>query len=80
MTAVETKSLTDSALSDMVKSFMVQFKDKNDSYKYVEQIDQMMPRNSTFIVIDYNDLVSFPEIDAKFNENPDDFFLKYSVF
>ena len=78
MTAVETQRLTDSALSDLVKTFLVQHKDKNGSYKYVEQIDQMMPKNSKFIVIDYNDLVSFPEIDSKFNENPDDILKAFS--
>ena len=78
MTAVETQRLTDSALSDMVKSFIVQHKDKNGSYHYVDQIDEMMPKNSKFIVIDYNDLVSFPEIDAKFNENPDEILKAFS--
>ena len=72
------KRFSDSGLSDLVKSFLVQHKDKNGSYKYVEQIDQMMPKNSKFIVIDYNDLVSFPEIDAKFNENPDDILFAFS--
>ena len=78
MTAVETQRLTDSALSDMVKSFIVQHKDKNGSYHYVDQIDEMMPKNAKFIVIDYNDLVSFPEIDAKFNENPDEILKAFS--
>ena len=78
MTAVETQDFSDSGLSDLVKSFLVQHKDKNGSYKYVEQIDQMMPKNSKFIVVDYNDLVSFPEIDAKFNENPDEILFAFS--
>ncbi|RDJ32308.1 MAG: ATPase [Crenarchaeota archaeon] len=68
---METQQMTESALADMVKSFLVQFKDKSGSFKYVEQIDGMMPKNSKFIVIDYNDLVSFPEIDSRFNEHPD---------
>ncbi len=78
MTAVEARQLTDSALSDMIKSFLVQHKDKAGHYQYVDQIDQMMSRNSKFIVIDYNDLVSFPEIDSKFNENPDDVLMAFS--
>ena len=78
MTAVETQDFSDSGLSDLVKSFLVQHKDKNGSYKYVEQIDQMMPKNSKFIVVDYNDLVSFPEIDSKFNENPDEILFAFS--
>ena len=78
MTAMETQDFSDSALSDLVKSFLVQQKDKNGSYKYVEQIDQMMPKNAKFIVVDYNDLVSFPEIDSKFNENPDEILFAFS--
>ncbi len=72
MATVETRQMTESALADMTKNFLVQHKDKNGSYKYVEQIDQMMPKNSKFIVVDYNDLVSFPEIESRFNENPDE--------
>lgn len=78
MTAVETQDFSGSGLSDLVKSFLVQQKDKNNSYKYVEQIDQMMPKNSRFIVVDYNDLVSFPTIDSKFNENPDEVLFAFS--
>jgi len=72
MTAVETKTLTESALSDLVRSFLVQYKDKNGSFRYVEQIDQMMPKSSKSITIDYNDLVTFPSIDSMFNEHPDE--------
>ncbi|KAG2471848.1 MAG: DNA replication helicase protein MCM [Nitrosopumilales archaeon] len=71
MSKVETK-FTESALSDMVKNFLVQFKDKTGSFKYVEQIDQMMPKISKYIVIDYNDLVANFDIESKFNENPDE--------
>ena len=70
MTALETQTL--SALSDKVKEFLQQFKDKDGSFKYVEQIDQMMPRRARFIVIDYNDLVTISQIETKFNENPDE--------
>ena len=71
MSKVETK-FTESALSDMVKNFLAQFKDKTGSFKYVEQIDQMMPKISKYIVIDYNDLVVNFDIESKFNENPDE--------
>ena len=71
MSKVETK-FTESALSDMVKNFLAQFKDKTGSFKYVEQIDQMMPKTSKYIVIDYNDLVGNFDIESKFNENPDE--------
>ncbi len=76
MTALEIK--TKSALSDEVKEFLKQHKDKHDSFKYVEQIDQMMPKNTRFIVIDYNDLVSYPHIESKFNENPDEILIAFS--
>jgi len=70
MTALETQTL--SALSDKVKEFLKQFKDKDGSFKYVEQIDQMMPKRDSFIVIDYNDLVTISQIETRFNENPDE--------
>ena len=51
---------TESALSDYVKNFLMQFKDKTGAYRYVEEIDKMMSSKSKFINIDYNDLVSHP--------------------
>jgi len=63
---------TPSALSDEVKEFLRQFKEKDGSYKYVEQIDHMLPKDSRYIVVDYNDLVSNSTIESKFNENPDE--------
>ncbi|MEX2060319.1 MAG: minichromosome maintenance protein MCM [Nitrosopumilaceae archaeon] len=71
MTALETK-FSKSALSDEVKEFLKQHKDKRGSFNYVEQIDQMMPKSARYIVVDYNDLVSHPKIESKFNENPDE--------
>ena len=71
MSKVETK-FTESALSDMVKNFLAQFKDKTGSFTYVEQIDQMMPKISKYIIIDYNDLVLNSDIESKFYENPDE--------
>jgi replicative DNA helicase Mcm len=76
MTALQIK--TKSALSDEVKEFLKQHKDKHGSFKYVEQIDQMMPKNTRFIVIDYNDLVSHPHIESKFNANPDEMLIAFS--
>ncbi len=73
MSKVETKQYTKSALADMVKNFLVQFKDKSGVFSYVEQIDQMLAKNqSKFIIIDYNDLVSYSELESRFNENPDE--------
>ena len=71
MTALETK-FSKSALSDEVKEFLKQHKDKQGSFNYVEQIDQMMPKSARYIVVVYNDLVSHPQIESKFNENPDE--------
>ncbi len=71
MTALETK-FSKSALSDEVKEFLKQHKNKQGSFNYVEQIDQMMPKSARYIVVDYNDLVSHPQIESKFNENPDE--------
>ena len=66
------ETATPSALSEQVKEFLKQFKDSEGSYKYVEQIDHMMPKNAKYIVIDYNDLVTHPRVESKFNENPDE--------
>lgn len=71
MSRVQTSTFTDSALSDKVKEFLTRFKDKFGSYKYVEQIDEMMPKNAKFIIVDYNDLVIEPEIEHMFSTDPD---------
>ena len=78
MSRVEAKQFTKSAMSDMAKNFLVQFKDKDGSFKYVEQIDQMMTKTSKFINVDYNDLVSYSELESKFNENPDEILNAFS--
>ena len=62
---------TESALSDKVKEFLTRFKDKSGNYKYVEAIDEMMPKDAKFILVDYNDLVVEPEIEIIFSEDPD---------
>jgi replicative DNA helicase Mcm len=71
MSRAEVTIFSPSAISDKVKEFLVQQKDKDGIYKYVEQIDEMMPKGAKFIVIDYNDLVTIPEIESIFNEDPD---------
>ena len=72
------ESQTKSAMSDQVKEFLTQFKDTTGSFSYVEQIDQMMSKRMTHITIDYNDLVSYPDIESKFNERPDDILKAFS--
>ena len=71
MSKVQTSTFTESALSDKVKEFLTRFKDKFGSYKYVEQIDEMMPKSAKFIIVDYNDLVIEPEIEIIFSTDPD---------
>ena len=78
MSKVQTSTFTDSALSDKVKEFLTRFKDKSGSYKYVEAIDEMMPRNAKYIVVDYNDLVFEPEIGNLFSQSPDRIFDAFS--
>jgi len=70
MTAEEVH--TKSALADKVKEFLTQYKDPAGSFSYVEQIDQMVVKQTTYIVVDFNDLVSVPFIESKFRENADE--------
>ncbi len=78
MSKVQTKTFTDSALSDQIKQFLIRFKDKSGNYKYVDAIDEMMPKNAKYIVVDYNDLIYEPEIVSLFSENPDRVFDAFS--
>ncbi|MBI5145638.1 MAG: minichromosome maintenance protein MCM [Thaumarchaeota archaeon] len=63
---------TRAALIDQVQNFLSSFKDKSGSFRYVEDIDQMMAKQVLYIVVDYNDLVSQREIEIKFNNEPDE--------
>ncbi len=78
MSKVQTSTFTESALSDKAKEFLIRFKDKFGNYKYVEQIDEMMPKNSKYILVDYNDLVVEPELERMFSEDPDRIFNAFS--
>ena len=78
MTKVQASTYTESALSDKAKDFLIRFKDKFGNYKYVEQIDEMMPKNSKYILVDYNDLVVEPELERMFSEDPDRIFTAFS--
>src|SRR5438876_3768761 len=75
---VRSESISQSKLQDQVKEFLSQFKDKVGSYKYVEEIDQMMAKKAQHIVVDYNDLVSYPEIESVFNSDPDEILHAFS--
>ena len=68
----QSESISKSKLQDQVKDFLSQFKDKSDVYKYVDEIDQMMAKKTQYIVADYNDLVSYPEIESVFTTDPDE--------
>ncbi len=70
--STETTTFSQSGLSDKVKEFLTQFRSKGGFYSYVEEIDQMMPKRAKFIVVDYNDLVTEPQIESIFNEQPDE--------
>jgi len=48
---------TKSALADKVKEFLTQYKDPTGSFSYVEHIDQMVVKQTTYVVVDFNDLV-----------------------
>ena len=78
MSKTQTSTFTDSALSDKVKEFLIRYKDKNGIYRYVEAIDEMMPKNAKYIIVDYNDLVLEPEIEIIFSQNPDRLFDAFS--
>jgi|TARA_B100001750_G_scaffold5234_1_gene4214 replicative DNA helicase Mcm len=69
---------TPSALSDYVKNFLMQQKDSSGTFQYVEDIDKMMSSNAKSINIDYNDLVTHPEIESVFNEKPDEILEAFS--
>ncbi len=71
MSEAQAGAFTDSALSDRVRMFLSRFKSPDGSYKYVQSIDEMMPKGSKFIVVDYNDLVSEPELESLFRSDPD---------
>ncbi len=78
MSKVQASTFTESALSDKVKEFLTRFKDRDGNYKYVEQIDGMMPKNSKYILVDYNDLVIEPELVRIFTDDPDRIFAAFS--
>lgn len=69
---------TRAALIDQVQSFLSSFKDKSGSFRYVEEIDQMMAKQVLYIVVDYNDLVSQRDIEIKFNGEPDEILYAFS--
>jgi len=72
MSELSTPTPTPSKRVDQVREFLTQFKDKSGAYKYVEEIDQMLAKKIQYLVVDYNDLVSNPEIESVFNNEPDD--------
>ncbi len=74
---METQQST-SAITDQVQNFLSSFKDKSGSFKYVEEIDQMMAKQAKYITVDYNDIVSQKDIETKFNTEPDEILYAFS--
>ncbi len=62
---------TSSALSDKARQFLTGFQDQNGERKYVKMIDEMMPRETRHIVVDYNDLIDEREVADMFVHSPD---------
>lgn len=75
---MQSESISSSKLQDQVREFLSQFKDKSNSYKYVDEIDQMMSKKIQYIVVDYNDLVSYQEIESVFSVEPDEILHAFS--
>lgn len=73
---LETQSI--SATIDQVQNFLATYKDKSGSFRYVEEIDQMMAKQVKYIVVDYNDIVSQKDIEIKFNTEPDEILYAFS--
>lgn len=71
MSETDTVEYTDEGLSDTVRMFLSHHKGHDGSYKYLDQIDGMMPKGAKYIVIDYNDLVGEPDIERHFHREPD---------
>jgi replicative DNA helicase Mcm len=66
------------ATIDQVQHFLSSFKDKSGTFVYVEEIDQMMAKQAKYIVVDYNDIVSYKDIEIKFNLEPDEILYAFS--
>ena len=47
----QASTFTDSALSDKVKEFLTRFKNRDGAYKYVDAIDEMMPKNENTLLL-----------------------------
>ena len=62
---------TSSALSDKVREFLSSFRDADNDHKYIRMIDEMMARETKFIVVDYNDLVYDRDIADMFIHSPE---------
>ena len=70
-TVPDSPEFTHEGLADQVRMFLTRHKDARGRYRYLEQIDSMMPKGSKHIIIDYNDLVAEPKIEKFFHTEPD---------
>ncbi len=67
----EYSEYTSAALSDKVREFLSSFRDADNDHKYIRMIDEMMARETKYIVIDYNDLVYDRDISDMFTHSPE---------
>jgi replicative DNA helicase Mcm len=64
---------TAAALSNELERFLRSFKDKGGNYKYFDKVNQMMPLNSTSLVVDYIDFDRFnPDLAKQITHTADE--------
>jgi len=54
---LEIKTYTNSAMSDLIKGFLSEFKDSNGKYRYVDSIDQAYSRDKPLVIINPKDFL-----------------------
>ena len=67
----EHQKFTDSALSDLCKTFLQSFKDKDGEYKYVNRIDDMLGKQQTWMVLDLPDIYQEKDISRLILSEPE---------
>lgn len=69
---IEYSGLTESALADVIKKLLLEYRDAEETLSYVKKIDNMVEADLTYIDVDYNDLITSDErneIILAFNNN-----------
>lgn len=75
---MELPQMESSALAEMIRDFMLEFRDDDSKFHYVDQIDHMMSKNQKFIIIDYNNLVSYRDLVERFDLSADEVLAAFS--